>query len=168
MCNSTFQQWQKSVLKSRKKNHILPYKWLFWWVFNFRFLREDVKCKKSSRIIISRSNSYTSYLFFTPEICICLGMILIIWSRGKLNISFSLKFWLQFISISQFEFLSEKFCVCVNSYLPWNYFNVSIFRYSAIYIFRPKIPERIWVFHCRYSICKRPRVIVLALPSNMM
>ena len=34
------------------------------------------------------------------------------------------------ISISQFEFLSEKFFVCVNSYLPWNYFNVSIFRWS--------------------------------------
>jgi hypothetical protein len=27
----------------QKKNPILPYKWLFWWVFNFRFLREDVK-----------------------------------------------------------------------------------------------------------------------------
>jgi hypothetical protein len=25
------------------------------------------------------------------------------------------------ISISQFEFLPEKFFVCVNSYLPWNY-----------------------------------------------
>jgi acyl-coenzyme A synthetase/AMP-(fatty) acid ligase len=29
-----------------KKNPILPYKWLFWWVFNFRFFREDVKCAK--------------------------------------------------------------------------------------------------------------------------
>jgi hypothetical protein len=29
-------------------------------------------------------------------ICICLSMILIIWSRGKLNISFPLKLWLQF------------------------------------------------------------------------
>jgi hypothetical protein len=35
------------VLKSRKKNPILPYKWLFWWVFNFRFLREDVKYVKN-------------------------------------------------------------------------------------------------------------------------
>ena len=23
------------------------YKWLFWWVFNFRFLREDVKYAKN-------------------------------------------------------------------------------------------------------------------------
>jgi hypothetical protein len=30
----------------QKKNPILPYKWLFWWVFNFCFLREDVKCAK--------------------------------------------------------------------------------------------------------------------------
>ena len=78
------------------------------------------------------------------------------------------------ISISQFEFLSEKFFVCVNSYLPWNYFNVSIFRwslchfyeiivycyvFSAIYIFRQKIREQysehIWVFHCNYSIRKK-------------
>jgi hypothetical protein len=44
---------------------------------------------------------------------------------------------------------------------------------SAIFIFsakkfRGKYSERIWVFHCRYSIRKKPRVIVLALPSNMM
>ena len=31
----------------QKKNPILAYKWLFWWVFNFRFLREDVKCAKN-------------------------------------------------------------------------------------------------------------------------
>jgi hypothetical protein len=78
------------------------------------------------------------------------------------------------ISISQFEFFPEKFFVCVNSYLPWNYFNVSIFRwslchfyeiivycyvFSAIYFFRQKIREQysehIWVFHCRYSIRKK-------------
>ena len=91
------------------------------------------------------------------------------------------------ISIPQFEFLPEKFCVCVNSYLPWNYFNVSIFRWSLCHFyeiirlllffqrfkfsakkFRGKYSERIWVFHCRYSIRKKSRVIVLAFPSNMM
>jgi aspartyl-tRNA synthetase len=30
----------------QKTNPILPYKWLFWWVFNFHFLRDDVKCTK--------------------------------------------------------------------------------------------------------------------------
>ena len=35
------------MLKSRKKNHILPHKWLFWWVFNFRFLLEDAKCAEN-------------------------------------------------------------------------------------------------------------------------
>jgi hypothetical protein len=39
------------------------------------------------------------------------------------------------ISISQFEFLPEKFFVCVNSYLPWNYFNVSIFRWSLCHFY---------------------------------
>jgi hypothetical protein len=34
--------------------------------------------------------------------------------------------------------------------------------------FGGKYSERIWVFLCRYSIRKKPRVIVLALPSNMM
>jgi hypothetical protein len=34
--------------------------------------------------------------------------------------------------------------------------------------FREKYLERIWVFHCRYSIRKKPRVIVLALSSKMM
>jgi hypothetical protein len=33
-------------IEIQKKNPILPYKWLFWWVFNFRFLREDVKWAK--------------------------------------------------------------------------------------------------------------------------
>jgi hypothetical protein len=36
-----------SVEIQKKKYHILPYKWLFWWVFNFRFLREGVKCAKN-------------------------------------------------------------------------------------------------------------------------
>jgi hypothetical protein len=35
-------------------------------------------------------------------------------------------------------------------------------------IFREKYSERIWVFHCKYSIRKKPRVIVVALPSCMM
>ena len=79
------------------------------------------------------------------------------------------------ISISQFEFLPEKLfvCVCVNSYLPWTYFSFSIFRWSLCHFyeiicllfnmffqwfiscakkFRDKYSERIWVFHCRYSI----------------
>jgi hypothetical protein len=34
--------------------------------------------------------------------------------------------------------------------------------------FREKYSERIWVFHCKYSIRKKTRVIVYALPSNMM
>jgi hypothetical protein len=34
--------------------------------------------------------------------------------------------------------------------------------------FGGKYLERIWVFHCKYSIRKKPRVIVLALPSKMM
>jgi hypothetical protein len=34
--------------------------------------------------------------------------------------------------------------------------------------FREKYSERIWVFHCKYSIREKPRVIVFALPSNMM
>ena len=31
----------------QKKNPVLPNKWLFWGVFNLRFLREDVKCAKN-------------------------------------------------------------------------------------------------------------------------
>jgi hypothetical protein len=34
--------------------------------------------------------------------------------------------------------------------------------------FREKYSERIWVFHCKYSIRKKTRVIVVALPSCMM
>jgi hypothetical protein len=32
--------------------------------------------------------------------------------------------------------------------------------------FGGKYLERIWVFHCKYSIRQKPRVIVLALPSK--
>ena len=64
-------------------------------------------------------------------------MILIIWSRGKLNFLFYWNFEFSsnhsIISISQFEFLPKKFFACVNSYLPWNYFNVSIFRWSLFF-----------------------------------
>jgi hypothetical protein len=48
----------------QKKNPILPYKWLFWWVFKFRFLREDVKSTLIS--VTAEKWSYTSYLFFIP------------------------------------------------------------------------------------------------------
>jgi hypothetical protein len=56
------------VLKSREKNHILPYKWLFWWVFNFCFLREDVKYAKNEvhellfhvQIVHTQTNTYTA------------------------------------------------------------------------------------------------------------
>ena len=34
--------------------------------------------------------------------------------------------------------------------------------------FREKYSERIWVFHCKYSIRKKTRVIVVTLPSCMM
>ena len=59
-------------------------------------------------------------------------MILIIWSRGKLNISCSLKFWLQFWPFN-YLFLSLNFFL--NSYLPSYYFNVSIFRWSLCHFY---------------------------------
>jgi hypothetical protein len=34
--------------------------------------------------------------------------------------------------------------------------------------FQGKYSKRIWVFHCRQTIRKKPKVIVLALPSKMM
>jgi hypothetical protein len=40
-------KYRISVYFRGSKNQILPYKWLFWWVFNFRFLREGVKCAKN-------------------------------------------------------------------------------------------------------------------------
>jgi hypothetical protein len=36
-----------AIYNPEKKIPILHYKWLFWWVFNFRFLCEDVKCAKN-------------------------------------------------------------------------------------------------------------------------
>ena len=57
------------MLKSRKKNPILPYKWLFWWVFNFRFLREDVKYAKNEvHELLFHVQIVTQVIYcFTPE-----------------------------------------------------------------------------------------------------
>jgi hypothetical protein len=51
--------------------------------------------------------------------------------------------------------------------------NPSAVMFFQRFIFSPKIflekySERIWVFHCKYSIRKKTRVIVVALPSCMM
>jgi hypothetical protein len=54
-------------------------------VFNATLNNISVILKNTRNIICSPMGT---------GICICLGMILIIWSRGKLNISFLLKFWL--------------------------------------------------------------------------
>ena len=52
----------------QKKNPILPYKWLFWWVFNFRFLCEDVKCAKKVHELLFHVQIVKQVIyFFTPE-----------------------------------------------------------------------------------------------------
>ena len=51
----------------QKKIHILPYKWLFWWVFNFRFLREDIKCaKKEVSELLFHVQIVTQVIYFLP------------------------------------------------------------------------------------------------------
>jgi hypothetical protein len=50
-----------------KKNHILPYKWLFWWVFNFRFLREDIKYAKNEvHELLFHVQIVTQVIYFLP------------------------------------------------------------------------------------------------------
>ena len=51
----------------RKKNPILPYKWLFWWVFNFRFLGEDVKYAKNEvHELLFHVQIVTQVIYFLP------------------------------------------------------------------------------------------------------
>ena len=60
--------------------------------------------------------------------------------------------------------------VCLK--LVFVHFSSVIYGFTRLHvvskIFREKYSERIWVFHCKYSIRKKPRVIVVALPSCMM
>ena len=50
----------------QKKNPILPYKWLFWWVFNFLFLREDVKCAKKVHELLFHVQIVKQVIYFLP------------------------------------------------------------------------------------------------------
>ena len=51
----------------QKKNPILPYKWLFWWVFKFRFLREDVKYAKNEiHELLFHVQIVTQVIYFLP------------------------------------------------------------------------------------------------------
>ena len=50
----------------QKKIPILPYKWLFWWVFNFRFLREDVKCAKKVHELLFHVQIVKQVIYFLP------------------------------------------------------------------------------------------------------
>jgi hypothetical protein len=50
----------------QKKNPILLYKWLFWWVFNFRFLREDVKCVKKVHELLFHVQIVKQVIYFLP------------------------------------------------------------------------------------------------------
>ena len=51
----------------QKKKTILPYKWLFWWVFNFRFLREDVKYAKNVvHELLFHAQIVTQVIYFLP------------------------------------------------------------------------------------------------------
>ena len=45
---------------------ILPYKWLFWWVFNFHFLREDVKCAKKVHELLFHVQIVKQVIYFLP------------------------------------------------------------------------------------------------------
>ena len=60
--------------------------------------------------------------------------------------------------------------VCLK--LVFVHFSSVIYGFTRLHvvskIFRGKYSERIWVFHCKYSIRKKSRVIVVALPSCMM
>ena len=60
--------------------------------------------------------------------------------------------------------------VCLK--LVFVHFSSVIYGFTRLHvvskIFREKYSERIWVFHCKYSIRKKPCVIVVALPSCMM
>ena len=47
----------------QKKNPILPYKWLFWWVFNFR---EDVKCAKKVHELLFHVQIAKQVIYFLP------------------------------------------------------------------------------------------------------
>ena len=54
-------------VKIQKKNPILPYKWLFWWVFNLSFLREDVKCAKNEvHELLFHVQIVTQVIYFLP------------------------------------------------------------------------------------------------------
>jgi hypothetical protein len=50
----------------QKKNPILPYKWLFWWVFNFHFLRDDVKCAKKVHELLFHVQIVKQVIYFLP------------------------------------------------------------------------------------------------------
>jgi hypothetical protein len=98
--------------------------------FDWYSIREKV----SNSIFIFRAISLTSvgkppcFLHFLPCLHMASWIFLFHW-----NFDFSSNH--SIISIPQFEFLPEKFFVCVNSYLPWNYFNVSIFRWSLCHFY---------------------------------
>ena len=56
-----------SVEIQKKKNHILRNQRLFWWVFNFRFLREDVKCAKNEvHELLFHVQIVTQVIYFLP------------------------------------------------------------------------------------------------------
>ena len=56
-----------SVEIQKKKYHILRNQRLFWWVFNFRFLREDIKCvKKEVSELLFHVQIVTQVIYFLP------------------------------------------------------------------------------------------------------
>jgi hypothetical protein len=52
------------------------------------------------------------------------------------------------------------------------HFSSVIYGFTRLHVVSKKNPGKIFGahlgFHCRYSIRKKPRVIILALPSKMM
>jgi hypothetical protein len=83
--------YMKILKRGRRKRNPCPIRVYIWHCRIKLFLRHLPNCP------CSNFSLYVDlFQEILPRIARQLRMILIIWSRGKLNISFSLKFWLQF------------------------------------------------------------------------
>ena len=115
-------------------------------------LRKGIKCHSPIQQLFSASSSFV--FFYLLTFFFQLYMYLFGYDfnnfkyRGKLNISFSLKLF-PYFHIQMVVMFFQRF----------------IFPAKT---FRGKYSEHIWVFHCRQSIRKKPKVLVLAVPSEMM
>ena len=134
-------------------------------------LRKGVKCHSPIQQLFSASSSFVFFylfiLFYFQLYMYLLGYDCNNLMQRQAEYFFFIEILTSVLTIQSYLFLSLNFFL--NSYLPSNFFNVSIFRWSLCHFYEiirlllcffsglyfppkdsgEKYSERIWVFHCR-------------------